>query len=159
MIALGMDLSLSSPAFCVADITDGRIKVLHLSHVKTTSRDSHGKRLMKIGNHLRAILKKYPIDEVIREKGFSRHATTTQALFKVVGISDIVVFSAIGYENIHEIPPTTIKRVLTGSGKASKEEVAAAVLNHIPGIEFVNDDESDAAGVVITYAIQKKLLT
>ena len=61
----------------------------------------------------------------VREKGFSRFPRETQALFKVIGVADLVAWQKKRAE-YHEIAPTTIKKLLTGSGKATKEDVAAA---------------------------------
>lgn len=159
-VVLAMDLSLSSPAFCVGRVREGKLEVLHLSHVKTTSKDTHGYRLRVIFKHLEALLENHPeVTEVVREKGFSRYALTTQTLFKVVGISDLLAYH-FGFETVHEIAPTTVKKVVTGrSGKADKEEVAEALRKHLyTDVNFANDDESDACAVCLTYLIQKKML-
>lgn len=158
-LILAMDLSLSCPAFAVGCVEDGQVYILHLSHVKTKSKDSHGTRLRMIFNHLEKVLDEYPnIEYVVREKGFSRHAVTTQALFKVVGISDLVV-NHFGHDAVTEIAPLTVKKLITGNGKASKEEVAKDVGRFLATpLTFKTDDESDAVGVLIAYAIQKKLL-
>ena len=47
----------------------------------------------------------------MRERAFSRFPQETQALFKVVGIADMAAWTCA---------------LLTGSGKAAKEEVARA---------------------------------
>ena len=61
----------------------------------------------------------------MREKGFSRFPYETQALFKVVGVADLTAWQKCRavYE---EIAPAAVKKLLVGSGKASKEDVAAA---------------------------------
>ena len=51
--------------------------------------------------------------------------TKTQALFKVVGIADLAAWRQ-SKTQFEEIAPTTVKKLLTGSGKATKEDVAAA---------------------------------
>lgn len=61
----------------------------------------------------------------MRERAFSRFPQETQALFKVVGIADMAVWEH-AKQAWEEIAPTTIKKLLTGSGKADKEEVAVA---------------------------------
>lgn len=159
-VVLGMDLSLSCPAFCVARVREGKVEVIHLSHVKTKGKDSHGARLRVIFNHLEQLLVDYPnITHVVREKGFSRHAITTQTLFKVVGISDLIAHH-FGHENIAEIAPTTVKKLITGSGKAEKEEVAAGLYKYLyTPVNFSNTDESDACGVCIAYMKEKKMLS
>lgn len=46
-------------------------------------------------------------------------------MFKVVGIADMAVWKH-AKEAWEEIAPATVKKLLTGSGKAGKEEVAGA---------------------------------
>jgi crossover junction endodeoxyribonuclease RuvC len=158
-LVLGMDLSLSCPAFCVARVNDGKVEILHLSHVKTKAKESHGARLRVIFSHLESVFAEFPdIKHVVREKGFSRHARTTQTLFKVVGISDLIA-NHFGHNEIHEIAPTTIKKFIGGSGRCDKEEVLVNLGRFLfTQVDFKNTDESDSVGVVVTFMIQKKLL-
>lgn len=159
MKILALDLSLSCPAFAVLEDVHGVVKVHHLSHIKTKAGKSHGYRLFEIFHHMEQIYEEHPdIEEVVREKGFSRFPATTQALFKVVGISDVCAYNQ-GYDTVHEIAPTSVKKAITGNGKATKDEVAKA-LSTIYGIdiEFKTDDESDAVAVGISHLIKKKVL-
>ena len=90
----------------------------------------------------------------VREKGFSRFPHETQALFKVVGIADLAAWQKCRavYE---EIAPSAIKKLLTGSGKASKEDVAAASHRFIGEQVYQTDDESDAVAVGIVWPLQR----
>lgn len=90
----------------------------------------------------------------MREKGFSRFPHETQALFKVVGIADLAAWQKCRavYE---EIAPSAIKKLLTGSGKASKEDVAAASHRFIGEQVYQTDDESDAVAVGIAWLLQR----
>lgn len=90
----------------------------------------------------------------MREKGFSRFPHETQALFKVVGIADLAAWQKCRavYE---EIAPSAIKKLLTGSGKASKEDVAAASHRFIGEQVYQTDDESDAVAVGIVWLLQR----
>jgi crossover junction endodeoxyribonuclease RuvC len=164
MIILGMDLSIACPGFCVAEIRGGQVEILHLSHVKTKTTNTHGERLRIIFDHLENIFNEFPnIEVVAREKAipaskFPGHVQTIMVLNKVVGITDLLTDDH-GYKEIHEIPPTTLKKSLTGSGAAGKPEVQAAVLPYLrTAVKFKNFDESDAAGVVVAYGKEKKLL-
>ena len=65
------------------------------------------------------------IDVFVRERAFSRFSHETQALFRVVGISDLAVWK-LRKAIWEELAPTSVKKLLTGSGKAAKMEVAAA---------------------------------
>lgn len=159
MITLAMDLSLSCPAFAVLEANAGRVDVLHLSHIKTDAKKSRGYRLFQIYNHMKAIYEKYPeIRYVVREKGFSKFPSVTQTLFQVVGISTVCAYN-YGHDDIAEIAPTSVKKAVTGNGKASKEQVAQALLDKFGlNLVFGTNDESDAVGVGIAFLKQKKAL-
>ena len=53
-----------------------------------------------------------------------------------------------------EYAPSTIKKTLTGSGKAGKDKVAAAVTEFTGIDHFEYDDESDACAVGITWLLK-----
>lgn len=89
----------------------------------------------------------------MRERAFSKFSAETQALNKVVGITDMLAFNLINAE-IQEITPTTVKKLVAGDGKASKEEVAAALDAYFDHNIFQTDDESDACAVGIAWLIQ-----
>lgn len=159
---LGMDLSLTCPAFAVLDVfetytegTDGApdsvsFFVTHMSHVKTDSRRSHGERLADIAAKLDEILTDYErFDIVARERGFSRFNKTTQTLHKVVGVVDLIA-AKHGINDVKEFSPTTVKKVITGNGKSEKDEVAGVLKRLVSGAdEFATNDESDALAVAV----------
>lgn len=154
-LVLGLDLSMARPGFAVVKATNGKPTVLHTSHVRTNSRQSHGQRLIAIEKELINVIEQFgQFTVVVREKGFSRHNLTTQVLFRVVGISDLALAKE-GYTRIVDIAPTTVKKWVAGSGKASKEEVAQAVIKIIGDYDFATDDESDAVAVALAYLIQE----
>lgn len=93
----------------------------------------------------------------MRERAFSRFSHETQVLSKVVGIADLVAWQR-SKSVFHEIAPTTVKKLLTGSGKAEKETVAQALERYLGLQAYQTDDESDAAAVGIAWLLQKKLL-
>lgn len=94
----------------------------------------------------------------VREKGFSRFPHETQALFKVVGVADLAAWTTCRTEFV-EIAPTTVKKLLTGSGKALKEEVAVALEDYVGKQVYETDDESDALAVGIAWLISETLLS
>lgn len=158
---LAMDLSLNLPAFCVAEVVNGQIRVIELSHID--NKKGHlttAEKLEKLYSHLKDIFQKYEeFDVVVREKGFSRFANTTQLLFRVVGVSDLVALQEAGIKAVEEIPPTTIKSIVAGYSRGSKGEVEEGVRTFLSDdqkdIEFYSDDESDSLAVAITYCIKK----
>ena len=51
-----------------------------------------------------------------------------------------------------------MKKLLTGSGKASKEEVAEALESYVDCQTYESDDESDALAVGIAWLILNKMI-
>ena len=155
---LGLDLSMSTPGFAVVEFTNGKPVLVHKSHVKTNAKNTHGQRLVQTADYLRNLIDVYgPFNAVAREKGFSAHANTTQVLFKVVGVSDLEL-AREGYTRVADIAPTSVKKAVTGNGKASKDEVADALEQYVGKHLYGTSDESDAVAVALAYGIQNKLM-
>ena len=144
MYIWALDLSLRNSGFCVFD--DKR-NILQIGSIPTTAKDSDGVRLKTIADSLIKVSKKFPADIIIIEKGFFRFYKASQQLNKVLGLVNYLFW------DIKQVyyAPTTIKKTITGSGKAKKEEVKDCVLLEYPNISIENDDESDALAVGLTY--------
>lgn len=115
----------------------------------------HGELLSGLHSHLVQLSES--ADVFVREKGFSRFARETQALYKVVGVADLAAWHAKN-EAYHEIAPSMIKKLLTGNGKASKEEVASALEQYVGKLEYAVTDESDAVAAGVAWLIQTNQL-
>jgi crossover junction endodeoxyribonuclease RuvC len=152
---LGLDLSLSCPGYAVVQIKNGKPKLLESGIIKANPKHTQIQKMKRIVAHLQRLMTDYDIDAVARESGFVRHNRTTKILERVAG----AVMVSLG--EIHELPPTTIKKAVAESGKASKQEVELAVrlLLELPeDFEFRTDDESDAVAVALAYAIEQGVI-
>lgn len=163
---LAMDLSLSGSAFAVLEVYEKSVKIKELRFVNNSLKEikdkSHGEKVANIYFNLEDILQKHKPTDIVREKGFSRFPQATQALFKVVGVVDFTLFCADIKENIAEVAPTSVKKYVTGSGKASKEEVDEEVRKFLApsqrDIVFETNDVSDAVAVGVAYCLKNKLI-
>jgi crossover junction endodeoxyribonuclease RuvC len=157
-IYLGLDLSMSSAGVAVVSVKGRTPELIQAFRIKTHPKERHGLRLFAIAKRLKETHELHgPFQTVVREKGFSRFAAATQAIFKVVGISDFIFRDY----DIEEISPTTIKAKLAGNGKSSKEEVELAVRRHLnlpDEYKFESDDASDACGVILTYLFKEDII-
>lgn len=93
------------------------------------------------------------IDVFVRERAFFRFPHETQSLFKVVGLSDLIAWK-VGILIYDEIAPKTVKKLLVGSGKATKQEVADALEMYVGRQNYATDDESDAVAVGLAWLMQ-----
>jgi crossover junction endodeoxyribonuclease RuvC len=159
MIILALDLSLASTGYAVGKVEDGKIQILDYGHInnKRYAKKSQAFRLHRIASVLKDIFKKYPIEAVVKEKGFSKGHVSTQALFKVAGVADLMSFS-FGHDSIEELTVATIRKAVTGDGKASKEDVANALTVYVGELHYETDDESDAVAVLVAYCLRERLI-
>lgn len=158
MTILALDLSLRCTGYAILetnneDSGEPQIKIVTSGIVETTPQETTGERLRKIQGLLECLLSTYKIDVVVREKGFTRHNIATQQIFKVVGVTEYTC-SKYGFI-VEEIAPTTIKKYIGGSGRASKEEVEAGLHKIVGERKYKSNDESDAVGVGITYYLKQ----
>ncbi len=160
-----MDLSLNLPAFAVMEVQDGQPIIVSTYHVdnKKYTKKTTAEKLSEISDMMIKIFHENPdITHLVREKGFSRFANTTQLLFRVVGVSDLVGYDIFNCKNIEELTPTTVKRFVAGNGKADKEEVEQRVRELLTPAQkeykFYSDDVSDAVAVGLAYYIKNGLL-
>lgn len=154
MKILALDLSLKCTGYAILDTNKNEIKVITSGVVETSPKNSTGERLRNIQCLIECLLSTHDIDVVVREKGFTRHNIATQQIFKVVGVTEYTC-SRYGF-NVEEIAPTTIKKYIGGSGKASKEEVEAGLIKLVGERKYKTNDESDAVGVGCTYILMNE---
>lgn len=157
-VYLGLDLSMSSSGYAIMEVKDGGYQLIEASRIKTKPSERHGLRLYAIAKRLKDIETKYgPFVTIVRERGFSRFAAATQAIFKTVGISD---FMFRDYD-IEEITPPSVKKAMSGNGKASKQQIEAEVRRHLnlpDEYEFESDDVSDAVAVLLSYLFREGIV-
>lgn len=72
----------------------------------------------------------------------------------MVGVIDLALENLCSGRTFDELPPPTVKKLVTGSGKASKEEVAAALSQYVGQQIYRSDDESDAVAAGIAWLLK-----
>ena len=164
---IAADLSLKRPGFCVLNVEqkeDGAFieEMILWSVDNKTKTKPRGQLLKEIASTFATLLAsaKHPIflvrEQCINNCGGKFGASSTAArtgISAVVGVMDLMSWSH-GELVWHEYYPLTIKKLLTGNGKADKTEVANSVMQYFKGATFKNDDESDAAAVAIAWLIK-----
>jgi len=158
---LAADLSLKRPSFCLMSIKNEShnpqitdIKLVTVDN-KNDKKKCHGQLLEEI---IAALQKVYPLDcnvYSVRENEIMKvKVPSERSLSKVVGLMDWALWAFYGKE-WYSIYPMTVKKLVAGSGKATKEEVAQALEKYIGKQDYKCDDESDAAAVAVAWLIQK----
>lgn len=151
MYVLALDLSLVNTGLCIFEENGTPVKVFSVS---TNSKHELKERLKTIADCFVQVKKQYEIGTVVLERGFTAHNLATQQLFRVHGIANLIFYKS---EQIY-YPPSTIKKIITGSGKADKAEVRKVISEKWPELKIENFDQSDAVAIGYSYFIDKKIL-
>jgi crossover junction endodeoxyribonuclease RuvC len=157
---LGLDISMTSTGYAVVTVEDdGSLTLQTTGYIATTSKESDGVRLSKIRERLELLLHMYEFDTVIKENGFVKGHHATKSIFKATGVVEEVVNTVSKHGDIVAYPPTTVKKTVTGDGKADKRTVADCVKTFIEiPWAIKRDDESDAIAIILTHLIKEGII-
>ena len=156
MAVMGIDPGQATVGWGVVDYRNSELVTLGYGAIRTPKGMSQPERLEFIYHRIQELLKEYSPDYVaIEELFFSRNVTSAMAVAEARGVIQLAVHT---HRNTpYKIPmenykPNTIKKAVTGSGRASKEEVQRAVQMYL-GMEgpVKPDDAADALAVAITH--------
>lgn len=148
---IGVDLSSVSTGIAIVDREpDGRLTLIHHNLISTNHKQYVGKRLVDFAEAFQYLLDEYKPDFIIKETTIARMGTQ-HILLKFAGVLEMVACN-MGYNKVIEYAPTTVKKSVTGNGKASKEDLAEALTKYIPlDLNNMIDDETDAVAIVLTH--------
>jgi len=155
MRILGVDPSLRSTGFALLDLEDRRVEgwVAHSS-----PQQELGERLKAIAQLCETIVERERPDRVVMEGVILHRNPGTALAMGAVRGALLLVFARAGLPVV-EISPTRAKRMLTGYGQASKEQVAR-MIRHILGVDLSSwpPDLTDALALAAGYALQEGVL-
>ena len=151
MYILALDVSLVNTG---GSVFDREGNVIEVFSVPTSAKDSTQVRLKKIADFFIALKKRYEFELVVLERGFTKFNSVTQQIYRATGVINCLLWRS---EQVY-IPATTVKKTVTGSGKADKDQVRKSVLKQWKDIVINNDDESDSLAVGLTYFKQQGIL-
>lgn len=156
---LGLDLSLS-PGLAVIDVSDRTPTLIYAGSIATTSDDSDAVRSEAVAAFISSNAFRFRhFDAIIREDFLSgRNKRATQTIFSAWAAADRAL-NAYGLRVDAEINGATVKRIITGNGKAEKDVVAAGVsrILRLPD-DYAwakGNDDSDAAAVCLAWLIRE----
>ncbi len=150
---LGIDPGLNVTGYAVVEPTARGVVVIEAGIIRTTSAgDEMGPRLALIHESLLEILDAYPPVAVALEQVHShvRHPRTAILMSHARGV--IVLAAAQRNIPLYGYAAARIKKTLTGSGKAPKEQMQHAIKTEL-GLETLPEphDVADACAVAICH--------
>ncbi len=149
MIILGIDPGLATTGFAVVEFNKEKSRALSYGIISSKARERISKRLRKIYQELKKIIKKYnPGLLAIENIYFAKNAKTAINVGKTIGV--ILLLAEEEKISFKEFTPLEIKQFLTGFGRADKNQVQNMVkrLLNLPSLPRP-DDAADALGIAL----------
>lgn len=155
MRILGIDPGLGTTGYGI--IEDKTLKLIEAGIIRTQSNTPIQSRIKKIFDSVAEIIQEHKPDVLVLEKIYSHYKHPTTAI--LMGHARSVVCLVCGIHNVKLVnyPSTRIKKIITGNGHASKQQVQRMVqnlLNLKKPPEPV--DISDALAMAISYCFINK---
>jgi len=161
MIVLGIDPGTATTGFGVIEVNGGReMRTLEYGLIETSKETTPGKRLIKIYEELmEAVIGVHNPDVFVIEKLF--FATNAKTAIRVGQAQGAMLMAAARHDlAVYEYSPMTIKKVLTGNGRADKALVQRSVRRYLgagvrkrKGEKTHFDNAADALAVAICYVL------
>ena len=146
---IGIDPGLGRVGYGIIEIQNEKKIFIDCGVIETNKSKTEEQRLYEIFNDLNSLIDNCKPDIAAVEKFFFYRSSTTISVVQARGV--IMMVLASKKIKVSEYAPSQVKLTITGSGKASKEEVIEAVkynlnLNYSPK----PDDAADALAVALT---------
>ncbi len=155
MRILGIDPGLTSTGYGLIEIVDRKFKAIEGGVVRTKSTEPMEKRLFSIYKVIRDVIKEFSPDAVAVEDLHSRFAKTALLLGHARGVA-VMAAGEAGLPVFH-YQPTRAKNLVTGSGRADKEQIKQAVAAHLGTPDAAkNEHVADAFSIAIAHAIMSE---
>lgn len=148
---LGIDPGLNRAGYAVIEVSDA-ICLKEGGVIRSTSSDPLSKRVGEIGQGVAEIIGDYQPDALAIEQVFSLTINPKSALLLAHARGAILYVASQSEVPIIHYTPTQIKRLLTGNGRASKEQMQFAIKNEL-GLEKIVEphDVADAVAIALCH--------
>ncbi|MDH8701481.1 crossover junction endodeoxyribonuclease RuvC [Dysgonomonadaceae bacterium PH5-43] len=122
-IILGVDPGTSIMGYGLIKVTDNKASMLAMGILELNKYDDHYMRLRRIFERITSLIDEYLPDELAIEAPF--YGKNVQSMLKLGRAQGVAMVAALSRDiPIFEYAPLKIKMSITGSGRASKEQVA-----------------------------------
>ncbi len=149
-IYLGIDPGLGTTGYGVLRFAAGSIELLDGGTIRSSPNDPLPQRLDELYCGILEILDKYRPVAMGLEKVYAHYKHPATAI-KMAHARGVLCLAAVRrHVRTVPLPSTRIKKLVTGNGRASKEQVSGMV-RHLLGltVEIKPDDVSDALAIAI----------
>lgn len=158
-IILGIDPGTNVMGYGLIAVKGNQLSLIQFGVIHLSKYADHALKLSKIFERISHIIDEYHPDEMAIEAPF--FGENVQSMLKLGRAQGVAIAAAISKQvPIFEYAPKKIKQSVTGSGNASKEQVAAMLAKILMFQEVPKLlDATDALGVAVCHYFQKGAVT
>ena len=153
-IILGIDPGTNITGYGVLGIRSKELIVISIGIIELRKLEDHSQKLNRIFDRVSSLINQYSPNEMAIEAPF--YGKNVQSMLKLGRAQGVAIAAALQKGMpIFEYAPKKIKLTITGSGNASKEQIAEMLSKTL---NFNNDasflDATDALGAAVCHAYQ-----
>jgi crossover junction endodeoxyribonuclease RuvC len=149
---LGIDPGLTSTGYGIIDVVDRGFVAVEGGVVRTKSTEPMELRLFRIYKVIRDVIAEFNPDVVAIEDLHVRFAKTALLLGHARGV--VVMAAGEASLPVVDYAPARAKNLVTGSGRADKEQMKQAIAAHLGTPDAAkNEHVADAFSIAIAHAI------
>jgi crossover junction endodeoxyribonuclease RuvC len=147
---LGIDPGLNRTGYALLERSSRGARLVEAGVIRSTPQESLAHRVGEIGAGFREVIEQFQPTAVAIEQVFSFSRYPKTALLMAHARGAILLVAAEREIPVLHYTPTQIKRILTGSGRASKEQVQLAIRNEFGMKDILEpNDVADASAVAL----------
>lgn len=151
MLILGLDPGLRHTGWGLVEARGHQLRFLACGTVHTDAAADLATRLGGLYHGLAAVIAGHlPGEAAVEETVVNRNPLSSLKLGHARGV--VLLAASHAGLGVHEYAATQVKRAVTGTGAAAKEQVATMVRVLLPGCGEVGADAADALAVAICHA-------
>ncbi len=151
MRLIGLDPGLQRTGWGVIEARGNHMRFLASGVVASAAGEALAARLDKLYSGLSEVMEAYePIEAAVEETVVNKNALSSLKLGHARGV--VLLAAARGGLLVHEYASKQVKRAVTGTGAAEKEQVAVMVRMLLPESGPVTGDAADALAVALCHA-------
>ncbi len=151
-IILGIDPGLNTTGYGVIDVSSGKVRLLEAGVVRSRSKTLTMK-VKEIHDGVREVIEALSPDCMAMEQLYTHYDRPTTAILMGHARGCICLAAAQAGIDVESYGATKVKKILTGSGRATKDQMQRAIKLEL-GLDRTPDppDVADALAVAICHA-------
>jgi len=155
IIAMGLDpASFKNLGLCIAEVYLDKIEIIYKTTIVfNVDKETKDRRFVELEKVMQECIDKYEVKEVAFERTQFGKPFVMSQIYETIGVIKLVAVR--NGLNITEISPSTAKKLITGSGKATKVQMKKAVMDKFLLEKKTISSEHEADAVGICYAFSK----